>query len=587
MKRCLVPTLLWAAVAVLVTWPLALNPASTLLGDARVDVWNHAWGFWYVAESLAAGQWPTWTPLAGGPNGGALYFIDTPGAVIWTPVTWLAGPAVAYNLAMMMRVFLSGVAGQLLYEEIEGKDSGRWISGLACATLPFLLCELHNGISEVASLHWVAGSLWAAARVGRRGKAQDWALLGLMGGLAAAWSFYQGLSAALAVGVFLILRAGQLFWRERRLLPGVLTGLPLAAGVGAALAAPVWLVFKASLDAQDALISRSMSLHIALLEHNAVDPRIYFIPGAFQSVDLMGVYGEPFLHTGYLRVTVVVLALLAVIWRPKLRIWAVVSLSSLVLGLGTYLWWGDSFLTFAGGWKLSLPFGWLVDVLPQIAITHPLRLSLPGQILSCVLAGQGAVWLMARVANARWPAWVVGALLVSESLWGSLAVWPIPSSPSTVPPVLAQLRQTQGMVLNLPVEVGTSMLTSRYFWWQTLHERPIPFVPDVRLGSAKDPFIQHWSGVMEETPRPLSGVLKRKMLARYGAVVLHPEWSKMAGTQPYERLLRDSLGEPISQDGLLIWMLPGDKDLEALDDSDLGPGLSQPRPGGAPRPPPQ
>lgn len=587
MNRWLVPTLLWAAVAILVTWPVALHPAATLIGDARIDVWNHAWGFWYVAESLAAGEWPTWTPLAGGPGGGALYFIDTPGAVIWAPVTWLAGPAVAYNLALMMRVFLSGVAGQLLYEEIEGVDAGRWISGLACATLPFLLCELHNGISEVASLHWVAGSLWAAARVGRRGKPQDWALLGLMGGLATAWSFYQGLSAALAVAVYLLLRQAQLLWRERRLLPGALMGVPLAAVVGGALAAPVWMVFKASLDAKDALISRSLSLHVALLEHNAVDPRIYLLPGRFQSVDLMGVYGEPFLHTAYLRVTVVLLVCVAVIWRPRLRIWAAVCASSLVLGLGTYLWWGDSFLTFAGGWKLSMPFGWLVRMLPQIAITHPLRLSLPGQILACVLAGQGAVWVMSRFAHARWPALLFGVLLIVESFWGSLAVWPIPSSPSAVPPSLAQLKDTQGMVLNLPVEVGTSMLTSRYFWWQTLHERPIPFVPDVRLGSAKDPFLHHWSGVMEETPRPLGGALKRKMLARYGAVVLHPEWSELAGTHAYERILRDALGEPIAQDGLLIWVLPGDIDLEALDDSDLGPGLSQPRPGGAPPPPPQ
>ena len=587
MNRWLVPTLLWAAVAILVTWPVVLHPSAVLLGDARIDVWNHAWGFWYVAEALAAGTWPTWTPLAGGPAGGALYFIDTPGAVLWAPVTWLAGPAVAYNFALMTRVFLSGVAGQLLYEEIEGRDAGRWIAGLACATLPFLLCELNNGISEVASLHWVAGSLLAAARVGRRGKLQDWALLGLMGGLAAAWSFYQGLTAGLAVAVYLLLRQGQLLFRERRLLPGALSGVPLAAVIGAAFAAPVWLVFKASLEAPDALIQRSLSLHVALLEHNAVDPRIYFMPGHFQSVDLLAIYGEPFLHTAYLRLTVVLLALLAVIWRPRLRIWAGVCLSSLFLGLGTYLWWGESFVTFARGWKLSMPFGWLVDLLPQIAITHPLRLSLPGQIVACVLAGQGAIWVMSRFNNARWPGLLFGGLLVFESFWGSLAVWPISTSPSAVPQALAQLRETQGMVLNLPVEVGTSMLTSRYFWWQTLHERPIPFVPDVRLGSAKDPFVHNWNGVMEETPRPLTGRLKRKLLERYGAVVLHQEWSEQAGTLAYERILREGLGEPIEQDGLLIWILPGDKVLTNLDDSDLGPGSSQPQAGGAPPPPPQ
>lgn len=581
MNRWLVPTLLWALVAVVVTWPVALNPASLLLGDPRIDVWNHAWGFWYVAESLAAGEWPLWTEMAGGPKGGALYFIDTPGAVIWAPMTWVFGPAVAFNLALMARVFLSGVAGQLLYEEIEGQDAGRWIAGLACATLPFLLCELHNGISEVSSLHWVAGCLWAAARVGRRGRPQDWALLGLFGGLAAAWSFYQGLAAALAVGVFLLIRQGQLL-RSRQLLPGVLAGLPVAGLLAAAFAAPVWWMFKASLDADDALIFRNVSLHIALLEHNAVDPRIYLVPGRFQSVDLMGDYGEPFLHTAYLRVSVVVLAALACWRRPRLRIWAWVALASLVLGLGSYLWWGDAFLTFGGGWKLSLPFAWLVRALPQIAITHPLRLSLPGQLLFCVLAGQGIIHLMSRAANARWPALVVGALLVVESFWGSLAVWPIPTSSSQVPPALAQLRQTQGMVLNLPVEVGTTMLTSRYFWWQTLHERPLPFVPDVRLGSAHDPLLQRWAGVTQEVPRPMNAQIKRKIHERYGAIVLYPEWSEQAGTQAYEKLLRRDLGEPIAEDGLLIWILPGDKDLQNIDDSDMGPSLVGPQQAGDP-----
>ena len=43
-------TLLWLAVAMVVTWPASLSPASTLIGHPDVDVWNHAWGFWYVAE---------------------------------------------------------------------------------------------------------------------------------------------------------------------------------------------------------------------------------------------------------------------------------------------------------------------------------------------------------------------------------------------------------------------------------------------------------------------------------------------------------------------------------------------------------
>ena len=49
---------------------------------------------------------------------------------------------------------------------------------------------------------------------------------------------------------------------------------------------------------------RDNSLHEQLLRHNAVDPKIYWMWGDFQSVNLKEKYGEPFVHTAYLRWTI-------------------------------------------------------------------------------------------------------------------------------------------------------------------------------------------------------------------------------------------------------------------------------------------
>ena len=96
MKRAL-SLLVWFGLAVVITWPIAANPTSLLLGDPGIDVWNHAWGYWFVAQALAEGTLPYHTDLVGGPAGGVLYFIDTPGALVGLPLTWLGGPALGIS----------------------------------------------------------------------------------------------------------------------------------------------------------------------------------------------------------------------------------------------------------------------------------------------------------------------------------------------------------------------------------------------------------------------------------------------------------------------------------------------------------
>lgn len=477
----------WLLAAVVLTWPAVLG--QSLLGDPAVDVWNHAWGYWYVAEALARGDFPLHTLLVGAPEGGTLWYIDGVGAFVMTPVTWLFGPAVAFNLVLVGRLALTGFATQGLARQL-GSPGGGWLAGAAAMSSPFLLCELSNGISEVCAAQWLAMALWAAAA------AKDWrgwALAGLAMGLCGAVTFYYGLTAAALVAVLAV-------WRRE---PQAL----LAIGLQALLILPVWLLFKSSLAAPDALIRRGLELDLALLEHNAVDPRVYLMPGKFQSVDLRAVYGEPFVHTGYLRWSLLLLAGWATWADRQLRGWWLVVLASLLLGLGNYLFW-DGWV-MPGGRLIALPFGWLRAILPEVAITHPLRFSLGAQLVLAALA------CSAPLGRLRWPAL---ALVVAEGLFASSARWPLPTSPAEVPQVYAT---AEGPVLDLPAEVGTTMLTSRYFWFQTLHGQPIPWTPDVRRGSVRDMAVFQAAGPdpVEERPQtPPQGALDH-----YALIVLHPE----------------------------------------------------------------
>ena len=376
----LLRSLFWIAVAMVVTYPASLSPSEMLIGHPDVDVWNHAWGYWFVPHTIGSFQLPFSTDLIGVPEGGDLYFIDMLGALLGTPFAWLFGPAVAYNLVMIVRVASAGMAGQTLANEVLGPGPHGAFAGVGLATLPFLLSEMSNGISEVVAIHWIAWSLWAGWRVMNEPSRRGWVRLGVLVGLSTAASFYYGLVTMMMLSVLgglRVVRAARTGWR-----PTWLDLKEPALGVGAvvALALPFWGAFQWSLHSANALIVRPKELAVGwILSHNAVDPRTYVMPGDFQSVDLAS-YGEAFLHTGYLRWVVIGLAVVGVVRHAKLRDWGIAALVSLVVGLGPVLYLGE--WVTVGGYSVSLPFYWAQLVLPDVAITHPLRLSIGGQIVA-------------------------------------------------------------------------------------------------------------------------------------------------------------------------------------------------------------
>ena len=52
-KRWFFRSIFWLLIAMVVTWPASMNPASVLIGHPDVDVWNHAWGYWFVPHEIA------------------------------------------------------------------------------------------------------------------------------------------------------------------------------------------------------------------------------------------------------------------------------------------------------------------------------------------------------------------------------------------------------------------------------------------------------------------------------------------------------------------------------------------------------
>ena len=534
---------------------LVTLPFRGILGSPDIDVWNHVWGYWWFGEALGAGTLPWHTALLGAPGGGTLYFVDPVGALAALPVTWALGPAAGYTLVLVARVVLAGVFAHALCEELFGDGPHGFVAGAGYAASPFLLCELANGISEVTAVWYVPATLLAVARAFRTRRLRDAALVGLAGGIGTLATFYYGLTSALLVAAYGL-------WHARTVpLRQLLVGAVVAGGLALALAAPGLAAMRASVQAPDALIRRSSALNMQFAEHNAVDPRVFVTPGDFASIDLYDRYGEPFRHTGYLRLSVLALAVLAV-WRAPRRLGgvAVCGVLAVILGLGPFLWWDGAWVK-VGGNVLSLPFQWGQQLVPELAITHPLRLSIGAQAVACALAGGALV--------GRGRAWLLAAVLVpfAETAFASYATWPIPSAPTAIPALYDTIAADPDprAVLDLPAEVGTTMATSRYFYFQTRHGHPVPYKPDARSGSTGDPttfalFPHRLGGPSARAPMtvpPLTEAGAAHLAEVYGWIVVHTDLARrIDAAGVFEAALTPRLGPPTVTGDQAMWRLP-------------------------------
>jgi hypothetical protein len=548
--------LVWLMISCLLCWPIPIYLDTLLIGNPDIDVWNHAWGYWYVAQAFVEGGMPLETELVGAPNGGLLYYIDMMGATLAFPITYFWGPAVAYNCTLLIRISLAGLGAQYFCKEISRDGIHTWVAGLAYITSPFLLCELSNGISEVCAIQWLAWTFWALARVFTQNRWRDWIYLGIFQGCTTTATFYYGLTSAVIIIPIMLI------WFVFRIIQGYrvidwLMRACVCAGTGLLLLSPHAYFFWNSIHSDNRLIMRDTSLNAQLLRHNAVDPLIFVRPGEYQSVNLLQEYGEPFIHTGYLRWTVLLLILWIPLRKKQYHRWFFMGFCSLTIGLGSYLWIGGEWFLVQGK-MLSLPFDWLIKILPQIAITHPLRLSIIGQLIFAVLAGVGMFYMQMRHRGVSYVA-MLSVLLISEGFWGSSAQWPLPTSSAIVPELYEN--QFEGFVLDLPAEVGTTMKTSQYFWMQTRHQKPIPYTPDVRVGSARDhTLFQNFIGSdgISEEPRPLSKKAQNHLMQKYGLIVLHGDISPEM-TAKYKNVFQSILGNPKREGDKLYWIVPKEK----------------------------
>ncbi len=489
----LLPVALFLSVALILCAPVLGAPATLAIGHEGNDVWNHVWGYWWVAEELAHFRLPVRTEQLAWPYGGSLWFIDTLNAVITLPVQWVAGPVAAYNSAYLFNFFLCGIGAYGLTLGVTDSRVGAMVAGVAYMVTPHLLGQAYNGISETCSAGWLPLALLAMRLTFAQPSTRNAVLAGALTGVNALASWYYGLFAgfflgAMMVGGLVSRRRGPSKRARRRRQRAEAEPTPvswsgvgklLAVGVGATALVVVgpFSAFVATMGAEDAMVTRDPAfVWSTLIMHNMTDLLALFMPGKFYSPDLKAVFGEDLIVVvaiGHLLLwPALVGALVArdgMGWR-----WLAMALGFLALSLGPFLYVGGDYLLVSGGW-VPLPFLAFFKAFPMFSrISHAYRFVQGATVALVVLIG----WLVAEVERRRGlrVAVVVGVLLatgrMAESFYATSAVFPLPTSDVSPHPVFSQL--DGGAVLDLPVGVPV-LARSHYLAGQLAHGQPVVY----------------------------------------------------------------------------------------------------------------
>lgn len=504
-RAALLAALLYLGVGLLLAAPALRDPTRWALGHPETDTYNHLWGYWHVAGQLVEGRSPFEVPGLAWPRGGQLYFIDLFGALATLPANLLLGPVFAYNLWIVLNVALAGLGAFLLARRLDHPVPAALFAGLAYATTPHLLGQLYDGISETATIGWLPLAVLTALAWRDDPRPRTGALAGLALGAATLASFYYGLFAGLFVGAILLARAVE---RPRLWLRPLAWRSALAfLGALALLAGPALLVFRATLTAPDALVTREEGfVALTLTGHNMVDLLSFFRPGRVYSPDLRALFDEALIVVVYAGWTLLLAAGAALIRarrRPAelaaLRPWLAGALLSFALALGPYLYVAGSYASLPGDRPLPLPFLALMSALPVFSrISHAFRFAVPLALCLSILA---AGWV--RTRRRPWlAASGLGALWVLELALLSPAVLPLPvSDTAREPPNGAFVHKTSPprppdatscAQLDLPISLQV-LARSRYAWQQAWHGYRIPYglndptpaaLADNRLGQA-------------------------------------------------------------------------------------------------------
>lgn len=457
--------LAWScALALLVTWPLVLDPFGQVIGHPEASVGCHVWVLWWAQHYLGELS-STMVFFPYGADVVELYGSDLLSPLLLSRVP--LPPGLLYNLWICFLLVAGGLGAGWLSRLAGAAPGGAPIGTAVFASAPFFQHELLNGTSELiaaAVLPWFTGALLLTVRAPslRRG-----VVVGTLAGISVSLSAYNPFFLLLILTLFVIHRVVSdptpIFTQPMRRAVGA------AAAVGSLFLAPIlWLHLQhgagETFSRREGWLTQDPPLPDSFADLlDWFDPRAAEIPALMPMHDGM-VFEYWTTCTVYLGLLALVLAGRGLWSRAdSARPFPALMAISMVIASGPYLRVGGQAIT-AFGAKIVLPGLTLAALFPPFVVTamHSYRYTAVAVLALSVLAARGV----------RRPFWAL--LIVAEALMLSPVPWPALTTPIPDSSVLTTLRDLpEGAVLTAPMERENLGDLGRLLIAQTVHGKPV------------------------------------------------------------------------------------------------------------------
>ena len=448
----------------LFTFPASLAPASGLMGYSG-DNFQHAWFLWHFARAVTHLQNPFFTDLIYYPQRVNLSWSTTDplAGLLALPVSIALGPAVAYNVSLLLQLALAAFCARLLCLGICGNEAAAMIGGACFGFSPFLMAHALGHLSLVTAfpipLYFIALDRLLTKE---EPDAKDGALLGgalLLTALAHYnYTVICALAALVIIAVDVALRGTGLLRRSWRALAWGAATFLLAF-------APLLLMLVGNRrDIPGARPFEHVKQYSADVLGFVIPPWNHILLGRFSRGLDPSIFVAGYEGTVYIGPVILALAILG-LWRGRAtqKRWALLAAA---LGACFYLLsLGPTLRILGHTTKIPGPAALIYRIPFAQFVSAPARFQVIVALSAAILVSVGVTFLLERVLQGRQRYFAVagaGALLLAD-----LLTIPFPVSSTADPAWLdnsSSGAQAVGCHLSPPLQTGTVITFPLIHW---------------------------------------------------------------------------------------------------------------------------
>ncbi len=585
-----VALVVFTALALVYTWPVAKDPAGLLLGFPG-DNLGGVHTLWWDWHSISNGSWPWAIDLYGYPTSQVVLHPSPLMEVLSLPITGIWGAVVASNLLVMFGFIATGYTCFLLVRHLTRSVVVAVVAG-----------ALFTGTgAHQFDILWNTGAIFGLpllclALVRWREEPRRWVFVAVAAIILGLSNFY--FAAYFLPALFLVFAPWK-YWRIREYV------VPYLIAVGTTVVV-LGATYLPSLMASDSSTREQLSAVAAAADSRPPTEILATVIGSPQNPILGDVFNTFASHldptqapnAGSVYIGIVVLILAVLGWRSARRTgpWTAIAIIGFVLMLGPKL-------RVAGHDLVPLPYDLLVQLPGLSFLRAPGRFYALMEIALVVMASFGL--LRATRPLRQW----APVAIVAIGVIGLVDLWhryPQPVTPASVPAVYERLATLPGApaIIEAP---GGEFNDYQWLAYQRVSALPLinnaaprPSAESNRLlttnpflmGTIAGPYPSLLATDDAEfarsgKPNP-TRVAGAKELARLGVglVILHRNtlfaWGsdKDPSYQAYRRYLVRYLGKPIYEDGdVEIFGMPGGRGVREVRSWTAAPGARTATPG--------